>query len=101
MSRLVVGVLILTLALAPTTGAQIRINQQEESFSLSRWLQPLWGALDWLASRIPTIRTTSQNVGAMIDPSGVAEPAPPALAGVPIGKGAESQNVGAMIDPSG
>lgn len=101
MSRLVVVLLILTLALAPTTGAQSRIDQQEESFSLSRWFQPLWGALDWLTSWLPTIHSTRQNVGAMIDPSGVAEPPPTASRGVPGGEGSESQKVGAMIDPSG
>ena len=72
MSRLVVVVLVLSLAFAPTTDAQARADQQGENFSLANWLQPLWSVLDWLWSRMPTPRSSNQPVGAMIDPSGVA-----------------------------
>ena len=101
MSRRVAVVLVLTVAFAPTTSARVWVDQQEESFSFSRWLQPVGGVLDWHASRRPTIRSTSQNVGAMIDPSGVAETPTPTPPGVPLGKGSGAQQVGAMIDPSG
>jgi len=97
-------VLCLTLVLvwAPAADAQeVKGDLQEERFSLSRWLQPFSGVLDWLFAQIPTFRSEGRKAGAMISPSGITASPPLSPSAVPSGEGIPPQKVGAMIDPSG
>ncbi len=95
MARLVVVVLLLTLALAPAASAE---PQSRGESPFAGWLDAFWGALDRLFSWVPTIRSEPRRGhGAMV------QSAPQASGAyiVPDGVQSAPRRSGAYIVPDG
>ncbi|MCP3962147.1 MAG: hypothetical protein GY719_30255 [bacterium] len=108
MARFVVVVLLLTLALAPATGAQ---TTDRGGTPFAGWFDAFHKVIDWLFGWIPTrpapdetgayielsgVQSTTANHGACIEPSGITGPP----AGGATMRSAPRRH-GACIEPSG
>ena len=99
MARLIAVVLVLTL-LAPAVYAE----PQRQASPFAGWLDAFWSVWDRVSSWIPTIRSETRKAGAMLVPTGIAEPDPPSNAGamlVPTGLQSAPRKAGAMLVPTG
>ena len=99
MARLVAVVLLLTLGLVPAVSAE---PQARESPSAG-WLDVFRGALDWIFSWIPTIRSEPRKAGAILVPTGVTQPSPSRAGAIIVPTGLQSapREAGAILVPTG
>ena len=89
MARILVAVLLLTLALAPAADAQ---PPDRGGIPFAGWFDALNEAIDWLFAWIPE-RSAPANHGACIEPSGIQAN--------PSGVRSTTAKHGACIEPSG
>ena len=101
MARIVVVVLLVSLAFAPAAEAAAPSRGESPA---TGWFDSLRGAFDWLFSWAPTIRAAPRKNGAYIVPNGATAPAPAPSHGtyrVPRSVRSLGQKSGALIVPNG
>ena len=101
MARIVVVVLLVSLAFAPAAEAAAPSRGESPA---TGWFDSLRSAFDWFFAWAPTIRAAPKRNGAYIVPTGIAAPPPAPHQGryrVPRGVRSLGDKSGAYVVPNG